>query len=231
MKNAITSTALTTWRATVTLGLLAFCLHLGVLTVEAGWPTLEASDWLTKQVGSAFFGGMHLQQELFGGLVLLLAMGASRWSVDGWFRNRLRTWLPGVRQRLFSKTTLAASVAVLAAVLLAGPVVSGGLSGHLHSDLSIEPGKQFLLGGGQRGAFKVVAKNKGKVAVEIKERPRAGGIFGKATLQPGQRGVIRFAAGSTAVLLNSSSTLANLDLTVTGDTGALRMNYEPMDER
>jgi uncharacterized membrane protein YphA (DoxX/SURF4 family) len=172
-----------------------------------------------------FFTGMYLQQEMFWGFVLLLATGAGRWSADAWLRDR-----PGLRSRrgaLRPKPALAAS-AVLVAVCLAAPVMASRLADHLHSDLTIEPGKQFLLGGTQRGAFKVVAKNKGTVAIEIKERPLGGGIFGKALLKPGQRGVIRFAAGSGAVLLNANSVAANLDLTVTGDTGALRMNYEPV---
>ena len=103
------------------------------------------------------------------------------------------------------------------------------LAGTIHSNLFIEPGKQFILRGDQLGAFKVAAKNVGPVPVEIRERPQGGGTFGKATLQPGQSGVLKFAAGSTAVLLNPSATKANLDLTITGDT-KLGMTYEPVRE-
>lgn len=119
-----------------------------------------------------------------------------------------------------------------------GPLAGGGLAlvllaaapaGPIHSDLFIEPGKQFILGGGQRGAFRVAAKNVGPVPVEIKERPRGGGIFGKAALAPGQRAVLHFAAGSTAVLLNPGTAKANLDLTITGDTN-LGMTYEPVGQ-
>ena len=102
-------------------------------------------------------------------------------------------------------------------------------AGTIYSNLFIEPGKQFILGGDQRGAFKVVAKNVGTVPVEIRERPLGGGTFGKATLAPGRSGVLKFAAGSTAVLLNPSGTKANLDLTITGDT-KLGMTYEPVQE-
>lgn len=97
----------------------------------------------------------------------------------------------------------------------------------LTSDLFIEPGKQFVLGGGQPGAFKVVARNVGKVPVEIRERPRGGGIFTKTTLAPGAGGTLRFMAGSTALLLNPSKVQAHLSLKVTGDTRALSMTYEP----
>ena len=103
------------------------------------------------------------------------------------------------------------------------------IAGTIHSNLFIEPGKQFILGGDQRGAFKVAAKNVGSVPVEIRERPKGGGIFGKVTLAPGQSGVLKFAAGSTAVLLNPSVTKANLVLTITGDT-KLGMTYEPVQD-
>ncbi|MBF9237976.1 DoxX family protein [Hymenobacter sp. BT683] len=172
-----------------------------------------------------FFTGMYVQQEMFWGFVLLLATGAGKWSLDYWLRTRV--WPLSVRKAFFRKATIGASAAVLAAVLLASPAMAGCAFGSVHSDLIIEPGKQFVLGGDQRGAFKVVARNKGKVAVEIKERPRNGGIFGKITLAPGQQGVVRFAEGSTAVLLNPSASQANLDLKITGDTN-LRMASEPV---
>ena len=112
-------------------------------------------------------------------------------------------------------------------VILLLPLLT--IAGTIHSNLFIEPGKQFILGGDQRGAFKVAAKNVGSVPVEIRERPLGGGTFGKATLAPGQSGVLKFLAGSTAVLLNPSASKANLDLTITGDT-KLSMTYEPVQE-
>ena len=112
-------------------------------------------------------------------------------------------------------------------VILLLPLLT--IAGTIHSNLFIELGKQFILGGDQRGAFKVAAKNVGTVPVEIRERPLGGGTFGKATLAPGQSGVLKFAAGSTAVLLNPSGTKANLDLIITGDT-KLCMTYEPVQE-
>ncbi|MCC2545293.1 hypothetical protein LJY25_02460 [Hymenobacter sp. BT175] len=96
----------------------------------------------------------------------------------------------------------------------------------IRSNLFIEPRKQFVLGGKQPGAFKVAAHNVGKVAVEFRERPKGGGIFGKATLAPGQQATLRFAAGSAAVVLNPSAETANLQLRITGDTQQLRMDYE-----
>lgn len=119
-------------------------------------------------------------------------------------------------------------------LLLAGLLLITGLLAArqpgLHSDLFIEPGKQFVLGGGQPGAFKVEARNVGKVPVEFKERPQGGGIFGRTTLAPGQRATLRFLAGSSALLLNPSAQTANLSLHVTGDT-RLSMGYEPNGTR
>ncbi|WP_051719188.1 DoxX family protein [Hymenobacter sp. IS2118] len=124
----------------------------------------------------------------------------------------------------------AAQASVLPAA--SGPVpvgtTAGTLPSDLRSDLTIEPGKQFSLGGGQRGPFKVVAKNKGTVSVDIKEQLSGGGLISKATLRPGQGGALRFAAGSAAVLLNPSAAIARLDLTVTGDFGNLRMATEQL---
>ena len=125
----------------------------------------------------------------------------------------------------FLTITAALRFCVLAILLL--PLLV--LAGTIHSNLLIEPGKQFILGGDQRGAFKVAARNVGTVPVEIRERPKGGGTFGKVTLAPGQSGVLKFAAGSTAVLLNPSRQPANLDLTITGDT-RLGMTYEPVQE-
>lgn len=125
------------------------------------------------------------------------------------------------------KNLLSVTAFVLFLILAVLPLLA--LAGTIHSNLFIEPGKQFILGGDQLGAFKVAAKNVGPVPVEIRERPKGGGTFGKATLQPGQSGVLKFAAGSTAVLLNPSATKANLDLTITGDT-KLGMTYELVQE-
>ena len=119
----------------------------------------------------------------------------------------------------------AVSVHFLILVILLLPLLT--IAGTIHSNLFIEPDMQFILGGDQRGAFKVAAKNVGAVPVEIRERPLGGGTFGKVTLAPGQSGVLKFAVGSTAVLLNPSGSKANLDLIITGDT-KLGMTYGPV---
>ena len=167
-----------------------------------------------------FFTGMYVQQEMFWGFVLLLATGAGRWSVDAWLRGKgLGVW--GLAP-YFRKPALAAVFVVLL------PLAGMRPAGPAQSNLYIGPGKQFLLGGSQREAFEVAAKNVGLVAVEIKERPLEGGVFAKAALAPGQQGVLRFAAGATGVFLNPHRLRAHLRLTLTGDTKQLRMDYEPV---
>ena len=104
------------------------------------------------------------------------------------------------------------------------------LASTAQSNVYIGSGKQFLLGGGQREAFEVAAKNVGFVAVEIKERPLRGDVIAKVTLAPGQQGVLRFAAGSTGVFLNPHRLRAHLRVTLTGDTKQLRMDYEPVQK-
>ncbi|NVO30058.1 hypothetical protein [Hymenobacter lapidiphilus] len=116
---------------------------------------------------------------------------------------------------------LAATAAAFFILLLLVTACWAGIT----SNLLIEPGKQFALGGGQLGSFKVEAHNVGNVPVDFKERPRDGGIFGKTTLAPGARGTLRFMAGSTALLLNPSDQQAKVDLKITGDT-KLSMRYE-----
>lgn len=100
----------------------------------------------------------------------------------------------------------------------------------LTSDLLIPARQQFVLGGEQRGAFKVSARNVGKVPVQIRERQRNGGIFTKTTLAPGASGIVRFEAGSTALLLNPADEQARMYLKVTGDT-ELGMRYEESGKR
>ncbi|MBO0356536.1 hypothetical protein J0X19_01135 [Hymenobacter sp. BT186] len=114
-----------------------------------------------------------------------------------------------------------ASVAFLAGLLL----LTGASRGTVYSDLFIEPGQQFVLGGGQPGIFQVAARNVGQAAVEVRERAADGTVTNKGTLLPKQKTTLRFAAGSAAVLRNTTSTKANLNLRITGPTG-LNMSTE-----
>ncbi|UYZ60659.1 DoxX family protein [Hymenobacter latericus] len=169
--------------------------------------------------------GMYYQQLLFWAFVVITAVGPGRYSLDYWLLRRRAASLVELPKVVAPRPQ--AATAALAFLLLAA---TAGWAGTVHSDLFIEPGKQFVLGGLQEGSFRVEAYNKGKVPVEVKERPRGGGIFGKATLLPGRRASLQFMAGSAAVLLNASpKQQANLALTITRGTG-LSMNYEPVGQ-
>ena len=97
----------------------------------------------------------------------------------------------------------------------------------LHSDLTVQPGKQFVLGGNQKGAFTVQASNKGQVPVTLSERRADGQTVALGTFNPGGRQTIRFAAGSAVLVNNQSAQPARLDLTVTGDKDNMIMNEVP----
>lgn len=115
--------------------------------------------------------------------------------------------------------------------LLLAALTSLGLTlapAKLHSHLLIDAGKQFLLGGGQPGAFTVKGQNVGPVAVVVREEPRTGPAIARGTLAPGTTARLKFAAGSTARLSNLGARQAVLELDVTGDVAQLRMTYEPI---
>lgn len=97
--------------------------------------------------------------------------------------------------------------------------------GAINSNLQIEPGNQFVLGGGSRGAFVVDAHNVGPTTVTISQRAISGQDTSVGTLAPGQTSQLRFPAGTAAVLQNDSSDTARLQLKIQGDT-ALGMRYE-----
>ncbi|KUG07326.1 DoxX family protein [Solirubrum puertoriconensis] len=169
--------------------------------------------------------GMYFQQLLFWAFVVITAVGPGRYSLDYWLLRRNSTNVQQQPTVVLPKPQVA--TAALACLLLAATAC---LAGTVHSDLFIEPSKQFVLGGSQGGSFRVVAYNKGKVSVEVKERPQGGGIFGRATLQPGKRASLQFMAGSAAVLLNSSTNQqANLALTITRGE-RLSMTSEPVGQ-
>lgn len=93
----------------------------------------------------------------------------------------------------------------------------------LRSDLTVQPGKQFVLGGNQRGAFSVQATNKGTVPVTLSEQRINGQTTPLGTFSPGSKQTIRLAAGSAVLVTNSSTQSARLDLIVTGDKNNLTM--------
>jgi hypothetical protein len=97
--------------------------------------------------------------------------------------------------------------------------------GPIKSNLLIEPGQQFVLGGDQPGAFFVSGVNSGPVAVRVVERFASGDTLGRGVLAPGAKAGLKFEKGSAALIINKNSVKATLNLKITGDTN-LGMTYE-----
>ena len=116
-------------------------------------------------------------------------------------------------------------LAVLAPVALA---LSGCMNmGSINSNLTVQPGETFLLGGNQPAGFTVAGTNSGPVAVDILLRGQ-GGDTPVATVAPGGDFQGDFGAGETAVVRNTSTdTAAQVRLTVTGYTEDLGMRSVP----
>ena len=85
------------------------------------------------------------------------------------------------------------------------------------SDLSIQPGKRFELGGNRNGSFTVQLRNNGNVPVSVAERRANGQSVELGIFSPGDLQSVRFSAGSTALIDNVSEKPARLSLTVSGD--------------
>ena len=104
----------------------------------------------------------------------------------------------------------------------------------IRSGLNIPPGEAFLLGGEQRGAFTVTAENVGSVPVSIgpESEPRrldaAAGPDVHVTIEPGERGSMRFERGQAALFTNLGSKTARLRAVIRSDT-PLGMGYLKVD--
>ena len=130
---------------------------------------------------------------------------------------------PAALVKLLGSFSLAVVVALLA---LAAPLLacsSSGLNG-LRSQVKIEVGKQFELGGKQLLGFRVEAHNVGAVAVEIKELTAAGRVTSFGLLQPGQQTKAAFGMGSKALLVNLGQREAKIDVNISNGAG-LGMGY------
>jgi hypothetical protein len=96
----------------------------------------------------------------------------------------------------------------------------------LRSNTYIEPGKAFLLGGGQSGSFSVKGKNVGPNAIVVYNE-LAGRRDSVTTLPPGAEIDAEFPARAMAVFRNTSKTGgAELSIKVTGAISTLGMRYE-----
>lgn len=115
--------------------------------------------------------------------------------------------------------------AMAAAVLLveAGAAVRAG---SLSSDLQIEAGQTFELGGSQDGGFAVTGRNTGSVAVLVLGKAEGAAAVAREVIAPGGAVGARFGPGEMALLRNTSRTqMARLKLKITGDTASLGMTY------
>ena len=140
------------------------------------------------------------------------------------FPVSLPAWRGSVAQALFF-WRLQVGVVLL---LLAAPLLACSPAGinSLHSQVGIEVGKQFELGGRQLLGFRVAAHNVGPVAIEIKERTSNGRVMSVGVLQPGQQTKAVFGMGSQAILVNLGPREAKIDVDITNGSG-LGMGYAP----
>jgi hypothetical protein len=96
----------------------------------------------------------------------------------------------------------------------------------INSNLQIEGGQTFELGGGQRGGFTVTGRNTGPVAVYVLGKAEGAAPSPRGTVAPGGSVNADFAPGEMALLRNTSDRrTARLTLRITGDTEALGMGY------
>ena len=102
-----------------------------------------------------------------------------------------------------------------------------GCMGAVNSNLTVQPGQTFLLGGNQPAGFSVAGTNSGSVPVVILTRGQ-GGDTPVATVAPGGTFEGDFGAGETALVRNTSDEAeAKVSLTVTGYTEDLGMRSVP----
>lgn len=119
-------------------------------------------------------------------------------------------------------TSIPRLLAAAAALALAGTAISAG---EINSNLQIEAGKTFELGGGQPGGFTVTGRNTGPVAVVVLAKGEGAAVV-KGRIEPGAQVDAAFGAGEMALLRNTSaSRMARMKLVVRGDTSSLGMTY------
>lgn len=99
-------------------------------------------------------------------------------------------------------------------------------AGTINSNLEIEAGQTFELGGGQEGGFVVTGTNTGPVAVVVLGKAEGKAAAERGTVGPGGKVDASFGPGETALLRNTSDQqTARLKLKIAGDTSSLGMNY------
>lgn len=100
--------------------------------------------------------------------------------------------------------------------------------GTIRSQIEIDPGDQFVLGGSQRGAFMVDLLNVGAAPVDVVEVSPIGDSLLIARLVPGASASAAFQAGAAALIINRSTLATAVQATIRGDTN-LGMDYRPIE--
>ena len=99
--------------------------------------------------------------------------------------------------------------------------------GGITSQTVIDAGKQFVLGGSQRGSFRVAAHNVGPVPVSVAERSPDGTLTERGQLAPGGRATLDFGRGAAALVRNLGERQAKLNFKISGDVSfRMGMGYE-----
>lgn len=115
---------------------------------------------------------------------------------------------------------------LMATALLAASCAAPAGADTLNSNLQIDPGQTFELGGGQKGGFTVTGRNTGPVAVVVLGKARGASPVTRGTVAPGGSVDAVFEPGEMALLRNTSGReMARLKVKIVGDTSSLGMTY------
>lgn len=121
---------------------------------------------------------------------------------------------------------IARPASVMATALALAALGAAVQAGTINSNLQIEPGQTFELGGGQEGGFVVTGTNTGPVAVVVLSKAEGAAAVERGTVAPGGAVDAQIAPGEMALLRNTSSQkTARLTLKISGDTSSLGMTY------
>ncbi|MEO0895884.1 MAG: hypothetical protein AAFY71_05770 [Bacteroidota bacterium] len=99
----------------------------------------------------------------------------------------------------------------------------------IKSNLTVPAKQQFVLGGEQKGAFKVKYENTGDETVTLKEISDTGKEIQSLKVEPGENGTVNFQKSSKALVINEQGQKARLKVKITGDTNKLGMKYTDVD--
>lgn len=113
-------------------------------------------------------------------------------------------------------------------LFLLAMLTSGFVFGPIGSHTFIAPGRQFVLGGQQKGAFNVQLRNSGLVPLSVAERRADGTVRECGQLEPRQTAELSFDSGSAALVRNLGNVQAEFEAYITGYTKNLGMKYEVM---